>query len=86
MNMDGSETGRTTAALLRRHPAWTAAAAALFAVLPFLPSLGYGFLMEWDDGGFVTHNPHLALSWENLHYNLTANLQGVYTPLTALWS
>ena len=85
MNMDGSETGRTTAALLRRHPAWTAAAAALFAVLPFLPSLGYGFLVEWDDGGFVTHNPHLALSWENLHYNLTANLQGVYTPLTALW-
>ena len=83
--MDGSETGRTTAALLRRHPAWTAAAAALLAVLPFLPSLGYGFLVEWDDGGFVTHNPHLALSWENLHYNLTANLQGVYTPLTALW-
>ena len=51
--MDGSETGRTTAAQLRRHPAWTAAAAALLAVLPFLPSLGYGFLVEWDDGGFV---------------------------------
>ena len=59
--------------------------AALLAVLPFLPTLGYGFLVEWDDGGFVTNNPHIALTRENLVHNLTTNLQGVYTPLTTFW-
>lgn len=63
----------------------TALFAALLAVLPFVPTIGYGFLVEWDDGGFVTLNPHIALTPENIVHNLTTNLQGVYTPLTTLW-
>lgn len=59
-------------------------AIAVLATLPFLPSLGYGFLAEWDDGGFVSLNPFISWTVENLIYNLTTNLQGVYTPLTTL--
>ena len=43
-------------------------------MLPFLPSLGYGFLYEWDDGGFVTENAHIALNWPNLVSWLFMNL------------
>ena len=59
--------------------------AAVCAVLPFLPSLGYGFLYEWDDGGFVTENAHIALNWPNLVHAFTTTLQSVYTPLTSVW-
>lgn len=63
----------------------TAFLTALLAVLPFLPTLGFGFLTEWDDGGFVTHNAHITLTRENIVYNFTTNLQDVYTPLTTFW-
>lgn len=69
---------------MNRNRRWRAAAAALAAVLPFLPSLGYGFLYEWDDANFILDNPHIGMSLENLAWNFTNNLQTVYTPLTTL--
>ena len=51
------------------------ATAALFA-----PSLKYPFLCEWDDSG-VIFNGHLAFSLANLHYWLTHNVQGLFTPV-----
>lgn len=58
--------------------------AGVAAVLPFLPALRFGFLLEWDDGGFVALNPGIGWTAENLWRNLTSNLQSVYTPLTTL--
>ena len=71
--------------VMRRFRRYFPPAAALCAVLPFLPSLGYGFLYEWDDGGFVTGNAWIALNWPNLAHAFTTTLQSVYTPLTSVW-
>lgn len=70
---------------VRRFRRYFPLVAAVCAVLPFLPSLGYGFLYEWDDGGFVTENAHIALNWPNLVHAFTTTLQSVYTPLTSVW-
>jgi|GEM_PF-3339768 len=80
-----AETGRFATFFRALTDRRAALLAGLLAILPFLPTLGYGFLVEWDDGGFVTNNPHIALTRENIVHNLTTNLQGVYTPLTTLW-
>lgn len=67
---------------MNRRGAWRPAVAALLAILPFLPSLNYGFLYEWDDANFILDNPYIGMSWANLLHNFTTNLQTVYTPLT----
>ena len=67
---------------MSRRGAWRPAVAALLAILPFLPSLNYGFLYEWDDANFILDNPYIGMSWANLLHNFTTNLQTVYTPLT----
>ncbi len=56
----------------------------LLALVPYLSSLGFGFLPEWDDGPFVTANPRIALTPANLSFAFTSNLQSVYTPLTTV--
>ncbi|UKI31075.1 MAG: hypothetical protein L6W00_25020 [Lentisphaeria bacterium] len=42
--------------IFRRFPADVVVGGGVFllAVLPFLPSTGYPFLIEWDDGRFCT--------------------------------
>ena len=67
---------------VRRFRRYFPLVAAVCAVLPFLPSLGYGFLYEWDDANFILDNPYIGMSWANLLHNFTTNLQTVYTPLT----
>lgn len=59
-------------------------AIALAAIAPFLQSLNYNFLLEWDDGGFVLQNPFICMSWDNLKHNFSSTLQSVYTPICTL--
>ncbi len=66
---------------IRRGWVWIASVVAL---LPFLPSVGYGFLYEWDDANFILENPYIGLSWTNLLHNFSTNLQTVYTPFATL--
>ena len=72
--------------IFRRFPAdvWWRAGVFLLAVLPFLPSTGYPFLIEWDDGRFVLFNDRLIPSWENAFHLATHTFQTLYTPLPML--
>ena len=72
--------------IFRRFPAdvWWGGGVFLLAVLPFLPSTGYPFLIEWDDGRFVLFNDRLIPSWENAFHLATHTFQTLYTPLPML--
>ena len=63
---------------------WWGCGVFLLAVLPFLPSAGYPFLVEWDDGRFVLFNDRLLPSLENALHLATHTFQTLYTPLPML--
>ncbi len=70
----------------RTHGKWglLSILAALLAVVPFLPALGYPFLLEWDDGSLFVQNVELEPTFENLRLLFVRQLQGGYTPVTSL--
>lgn len=63
---------------------WWGCGVFLLAILPFLPSAGYPFLVEWDDGRFVLFNDRLLPSLENALHLATHTFQTLYTPLPML--
>ena len=63
---------------------WWGCGVFLLAILPFLPSAGYPFLVEWDDGRFVLFNDRLLPSQENALHLATHTFQTLYTPLPML--
>ncbi|MBR2905772.1 MAG: hypothetical protein IKC08_07725, partial [Lentisphaeria bacterium] len=54
----------------------------LILFLLYLPGLSYPFMLQWDDATFITANPHLAFTFENLKLYFTKPFQDLYTPLT----
>ncbi len=54
----------------------------LILFLLYLPGLSYPFMLQWDDAVFITDNPHLAFTFENLKLYFTKPFQDLYTPLT----
>jgi len=55
------------------------------AFLLYLPALRYGFVPNWDDGGYVLNNPVVhSLSWDHIREIFTAFYKGNYHPLTTL--
>ncbi len=55
----------------------------LLTFIVFWPALSNGFT-NWDDPGYVTTNPHLALTWENMGRWFTKPVLGNIHPLTML--
>lgn len=62
--------------------ACAALGAAIFAL--YLPSLNAPFLHEWDDALFVTENPLLQPSRDNLIHLLTNAFDSIYIPIPML--
>lgn len=54
----------------------------LATVLCFLHTLDYPFLAFWDDASYVTENPLIALTPENIAYFFTHTKHSLYTPIT----
>ena len=48
----------------------------------YLPGLSYPFMLQWDDAVFITENPCLSFTFENLKLYFTKPFQDLYTPLT----
>lgn len=55
----------------------------LAAVLPFLPSLGFGEFVL-DDGVYTGQHFLLTFSWKNIKYHLTHKTIGLHSPLVML--
>ena len=64
---------------------WICAALVVFAVLPYLQTLYYGFV-NFDDGTYVAENPLVqqGLTWSNLAWASTTTSAGNWHPLTWL--
>lgn len=54
----------------------------LILVLLYFPGMNYPFMLQWDDGIFITENPSLAFTFENLKLYFSKPFQDLYTPLT----
>ncbi|MGI6355294.1 MAG: hypothetical protein ACOX6W_09385 [Lentisphaeria bacterium] len=69
-----------TVDVLQQHWPKLALVAAVFLV--FSPTLAFPPLRHWDDTVYITNNPNLHFTWQNIKlYALKGHL-GLYTPLT----
>jgi tetratricopeptide (TPR) repeat protein len=69
----------------RRRETLFAVVAILTTLVVYLPSLGNGFIVNWDDGGYIQEHVLVhSLSWDNFItiFNPTTFYKGNYHPLT----
>ena len=68
-----------------RHETWLLILVLLASGIIFFPALFNGFVLNWDDAGYITeYLPIRAFTFENLKTIFTSYHQGNYHPLTIL--
>jgi len=64
---------------------WCLFATIGITLIVFFPALFNGFVLNWDDAGYITeYKPIQSLSWQNIKIIFTSYHQGNYHPLTIL--
>lgn len=61
---------------------WVELCTFFLVLIVFLPSIPYGFQADWDDAYYVSSNPYLSFTWENICGCFSRSTLGLLTPLT----